>query len=278
MRNPSYLVPSVLAAGLLLSGIACNRQSEAAQQADLAAKSENDRVAQLEKELAEMKAGKATGEDAETTKQLTENRMKSVEKQIKDAKRRAEAKKREAAQLAASKTAVQTVTVPAGTKFAVKLGRELATDKDQAGATWNGTLSEPVTVNGTVVWPAGTAASGVVTQSVPAGRLSSGKGVLAIKVTEIGSNGVDTDTHAVAGDPKGKRNAQYIGGGAVIGALAGILTDKHNQGDHALGGAAIGAAAGTGLAAATADTVIRIKADTTLSFTLATDEPVTMKK
>ncbi|HJU83667.1 MAG TPA: hypothetical protein VJ600_05620 [Holophagaceae bacterium] len=280
MRQRSLILPATLSAALLVAGLACSRESEAAKQAELAAKSENDRVAQLEKELADMKAGKAAGEgDAETTKQLSDNRIKSVERQLKDAKRRAEAKKREAAQLASQKDAkVETVTVPAGTKFPVKLSRELATDKDQSGATWEGTLTEAVTVNGATVWPAGTAVSGVVTQSVPAGRLSSGKGVLAIKVTEIGSNGVDTDTHAVTGDPRGERNAKYIGGGAALGALVGLLSDKKHQGDHALGGAAIGAAAGTGVAAATADTVIRIKADTPLSFTLATAEPVTLKK
>jgi hypothetical protein len=279
MRNRSLILPSALAAGLLLAGVACNRESAAAQQADMAAKAENDRVAQLEKELADMKAAKASGDvDPETHKHLTESQIKSVEKQIADAKRRAEAKKREAAQLASDKTAIQTVTVPAGTRFSVKLGRELATDKDQSGAAWDGTLSDPVTVNGVTAWPAGTPVSGVVTQSVPAGRLSSGKGVLAIKVTEIGSNGVDTDTHAVTGDPKGTRDAKYIGGGAALGALVGMLSDKHHQGDHALAGAALGAAAGTGVAAATADTIIRIKADAPLTFTLGTDEPVTMKK
>ena len=96
-------------------------------------------------------------------------------------------------------------------------------------------------------------------------------------MTEIGTEGVDTDTHVVVGEKTGARNAKYIGGGAALGALVGMLSDKNNKGDHALGGAAIGAAAGTAAAAATADTVIKISAAAPLAFTLAGEERVMLK-
>lgn len=279
MKLRTLSLPAALS--LALAGtVACNRQSEAAKLADQAAQQEQSRVAELQQELADAKAGKATGsDDAETSKTLEANRIKALEKQLADARKRAEAKKKEAAQLAAAKDVkVANVTVPADTAVSVKLAEPLATDKQQAGDGWSGTLSAPIAVNGTTVWATGTPVKGVVTQSVPAGRLSSGKGVLAIKVTAIGDTTVDTDTHAVTASPKGERNAKFIGGGAALGALVGILSDKHNKNDHALGGAAIGAAAGTAAAAASADTVIRIPADAPLAFHLAAAETVMIKK
>ncbi|HET8901839.1 MAG TPA: hypothetical protein VFM84_07885 [Holophagaceae bacterium] len=278
MKLRTLTLPAALSLALAGS-LACNRESEAAKMADQAAKQEDSRVAELQQELADAKAGKTTStDDAETSKTLEANRIKALEHQLADAKTRATAKKKEAAQLAAAKEVKATsVTVPTDTAFSVKLSEGLATDKQQSGDGWSGTLAEPVVVNGTTVWAAGTPVKGVVSQSVAAGRLSSGKGVLAIKVTSIGDNGVDSDTHAVTGTPKGERNAKYIGGGAALGALVGILSDKNNKNDHALGGAAIGAAAGTAVAAGTADTVIKIDAAAPLSFHLAAPETVMLK-
>lgn len=279
MKLRTLTLPAALSLALAGS-LACNRESEAAKMADQAAKQEDSRVAELQQELADAKAGKtASTDDADASKTLEANRIKALEKQLADAKGRATAKKREAAQLAAAKDVkVTSITVPTDTAFSVKLAESLGTDKQQSGDGWSGTLAGPVIVNGATVWAAGTPVKGVVSQSVPAGRLSSGKGVLAIKVTSIGDNGVDSDTHAVTGDPKGARNAKYIGGGAALGALVGILSDKHNKNDHALGGAAIGAAAGTAVAAGTADTVIRIDAAAPLGFHLAAPETVMLKK
>lgn len=278
MKLRTLTLPAALSLALAGS-LACNRESEAAKMADQAAKQEDSRVAELQQELADAKAGKTTStDDAETSKTLEANRIKALERQLTDAKKRSAAMKKEAAQLATAKEVKATsVTVPTDTMFSVKLAESLATDKQQSGDGWSGTLAEPVVVNGTTVWAAGTPVKGVVSQSVPAGRLSSGKGVLAIKVTAIGDNGVDSDTHAVTGDPKGARNAKYIGGGAALGALVGILSDKNNKNDHALGGAAIGAAAGTAVAAGTADTIIKIDAAAPLSFHLAGPETVMLK-
>lgn len=273
---------AILALGLA-SAVACNRKSEAALQAEAAAKAADAKVAQLEQQLADAKAGKHTTEPGETAKELTRGQVKSLERQVADAKKRAQVAKQEAAQLEtapAAKAAPKpiVVDVPVGTKLEVSLGRDLATDKDQAGDAWDGTLAKDVTVNDQLVWSAGTRVRGVISQSVPAGRLSNGKGVLSIKVTEIGGVGVDTDTHAMVAEAKGTRNAKYIGGGAALGALIGILSDKKNQGDHALGGAALGAAAGTAVAAGTADTVIRIPASQPLAFSLTSPEQVTLRK
>jgi hypothetical protein len=87
---------------------------------------------------------------------------------------------------------------------------------------------------------------------------------------------MDGGYYSVTGEPKTDRNAKVIGGAAAAGALIGALSKKNNKADHALGGAAIGAAAGTGLAAATADTTIKMPA--TITFLLPTDERVAVNR
>lgn len=271
---------------LALGGTACEKKlSPEAVAAQDAAKAADDRVARLEAQLAELKAGKHAPKEAdkETLDSVSRNEQKAVERQLQSAKNKAAAKKREAAQLAAAPAPkaeaprAVVLEVPSGTTIEVKLDQDLGTDKQQAGDAWSGTLASDVRVAGGTAWRAGTPVHGVVTQSTPLGRLANGKGGLAIRLTEVGSHDVDADAHLVVGDKRGERNAKIIGGGAALGALIGILTDKHNKNDHALGGAAIGAAAGTAAAAATADTVVRIKAATPVTFTLSAPEKVTIK-
>jgi len=276
-------LPILTLAVSLTFTVACNRKSEAAIQADEAAKSAEAKVAQLEQQLADAKSGKATGEDADTVQHLTKSQVKALERQVADAKKRAEGKKQEALTLAQAPAAKEApkpvvVEVPVGTKLEITLARELNTGTDQAGDTWDGALATDVVQDGRLVWSAGSPARGVITQSAAAGRLSNGQGALGIRLTEIAGTGIDTDIHVVVATAKGERNAKYIGGGAALGALIGILSDKKNKNDHALGGAALGAAAGTAVAAGTADTVIRIPASQPISFSLTTAERVTLRK
>jgi len=276
-------LPILTLAVSLTFTVACNRKSEAAIQADEAAKSAEAKVAQLEQQLADAKSGKATGEDADTVQHLTKSQVKALERQVADAKKRAEGKKQEALTLAQAPAAKEApkpvvVEVPVGTKLEITLARELNTGTDQAGDAWDGALAADVVQDGRLVWSAGSPARGVITQSAAAGRLSNGQGALGIRLTEIAGTGIDTDTHVVVATAKGERNAKYIGGGAALGALIGILSDKKNKNDHALGGAALGAAAGTAVAAGTADTVIRIPASQPISFSLTTAERVTLRK
>ena len=273
------LIPAILAGSLLLT-LGCNHKSEAAVQAEEAAKAAEARVTQLEQQLSEAKSGKVTGEDKETVQQVTRSQVKALERQVADAKRRVEVRKAEAATLAKAPEAPKPVVVdvPTGTKLEISLARDLSTEKDVAGDPWEGTLASDVVQDGKLVWSAGSPVRGVITQSAAAGRLSNGQGALGIRLTEIAGVGIDTDTHVVVATAKGERNAKYIGGGAALGALIGILSDKSNKNDHALGGAAIGAAAGTAVAAGTADTVIRIPAAKPVAFSLTAPERVTLKK
>ncbi len=287
MNNHTVLVHGSLAVLLILGLSACQPKAndpavQAQVTAQLQAKAAEDRVASLEQQVAEMKAGKTgvTG-DQEAIKQLAAAHTRALDRQLAEARQRAADRRKDAATMAATPVAqlprVTTVEVPSGTHLTVKMGAELATDRDQPGDPWSGTLAEDVVVGNTVAWAAGTTVSGVVAQSTPAGRLASGKGGLGIRLTTVGRNGVDAGTYMVVGDAIGKRDAKFIGGTAALGALVGILTDKNHQGDHALGGAAAGALAGTALAAGTADTVIRIPAAHLVTFSLTAPEQVTVK-
>lgn len=287
MNDYKRFVPGALVVLAAFGFVACQpKANDAAVQAQVAAqlqaKAAEDRVALLEQQVAEMKAGKthATG-DQEAINQVSMAHLRALDRQLADARERAAERRKDAATLASTPIAQQpkvtVVDVPSGTRITVRMGAELATDRDQAGDPWTGTLAEDVVVGTTVAWPAGTTVSGVVAQSTPAGRLSSGNGGLGIRLTTVGRNGVDAGTYMVVGDTRGRRDAKFIGGTAALGALVGVLTDKNHQGDHALGGAAAGALAGTALAAGTADTVIRIPASHLVTFSLTAPEPVTVR-
>lgn len=277
---PKFAPHTLLGASLLLGTLACEKKlSPEAQQAMESAKNADSRVAALEKELAEIRAGKAGDEDSQ---HVSKSHVKAIERQLADAKKQADAKKKAAQELAAKPTPKEApkpviVEVPAGTKLEVKLAKELTTESVQAGDPWEGSLVEDVAVDGKVAWPMGTEVRGVVSQSTPAGRLTSGNGGLGIKLTFVGKYDVESGVYLVSGTPRGERNAKYIGGAAALGALVGILSDKKNKNDHALGGAAIGAAAGTAVAAATADTIIKMSPEKPVSFTLSAPEKVTLK-
>lgn len=288
MNTYNRFAPGALAVLVVFGFTACEPKAndpaaiQAQVAAQLQAKAAEDRVAMLEQQVADMKTSKtATSGDQEVIKQLSAARIRALDRQLADARQRAAERRSDAATLASTPVAqlprVTTLEVPSGTRITVRMGSELATDRDQPGDPWSGTLSEDVVVGNTVAWAAGTTVSGVVAQSTPAGRLASGKGGLGISLTTVGRNGVDAGTYLVVGDARGKRDAKFIGGTAALGALVGILTDKNHQGDHALGGAAAGALAGTALAAGTADTVIRIPASQIVTFSLTTSEPVTVK-
>jgi hypothetical protein len=288
MKPAGVLTYGSLALLLVGGYIACEPKpaKDAAIQAEVAAqlqaKAADDRVGMLEQQVADLKAAKTppTG-DQDTINQISTAHLRALDRELVDARLRAAERRREVETVVATPVAQRqrytSMEVPSGTRISVKLGGEVATDRDQAGDPWSGTLAEDVLVGNTVAWAAGTNVSGVVAQSTPAGRLSSGNGGLGLRLSSVGRNGVDAGTYMVIGDTRGKRDAKFIGGTAAMGALVGLMTDRDHQGDHALGGAAAGAVAGTALAASTADTVIRIPAYHTVTFSLTAPVQVVFK-
>jgi hypothetical protein len=274
-----------------------------------------DRVNKLQQELDEFKAQAAENEANrnEEAQKLKDDQLKVLEKQLQAAQKKvvevakaAEEAKKAAPVLAPQQNAaapggattdgsdinrpdradgggrgerrsVQNIVVPKGTQLSVMLSEELSTEKHKTGDAWQGSLANDVTIDNAVVWKAGSTVKGIIQQSTPTGRLANGDGILAIRLNEINGAAIDGGIIAVQGNSKGARNAKVIGTATALGALAGILSDKKNQTDHALGGAAIGAALGTAVAGATGDTVIKIPVANAVIFSVPSDETVTVR-
>lgn len=174
-----------------------------------------------------------------------------------------------------AKPVAMTVVVPAGTVLTVRLGQAVGSKISTPGQTFAATLTNPVTVGGNTVIPAGANATGTVVDAKPLGKFK-GAASLQLKLTSINVNGaehsIETSALVRTAKGKGKRSATMIGGGAGLGALIGGLAGGGK-------GAAIGAVAGAG--AGTAGTVftgnkdVVLPAESAMSFRL--NQPLELK-
>jgi hypothetical protein len=293
------IIFTLLALGVLPLAFGCQKQQtkEEILAEFQAEQAEKDRVAKLEEQLADFMQQQAA--DNAAAQQAKDEQMAALEKQLAAQRQRAAqaAKEAEAAKAAAAQQQFNrpkrggsgsggdgqqvarpsVVNVPQGTQLVVSPSGEISTDTHKTGDSWEGTLAQAIVVGGETIWTAGSRVAGVVSQSTPTGRLANGQGALAIRLTEVGGAGIDGGIYAVTGDSKGKRNATVIGTTTALGALAGVLSDKKNKGDHALGGALAGAAVGTAIAAGSATTVIKIPSSTAITFQLPSTERVVVR-
>lgn len=171
------------------------------------------------------------------------------------------------------------VTVPAGTEVAVRLGQEISSGTASDGAAFEGTLANALVVNGIEVAPVGSAVTGKVTHAVSSGRLNR-PAELSLLLTSLAVKGgekidISTSAWSVKGESHKKRNIEMIGGGAGAGALIGALAGGKKG--AAIGGA-VGAGAGTGVAAATGKKEIALAPETKLTFKLTAPATVTIRK
>jgi hypothetical protein len=137
-------------------------------------------------------------------------------------------------------------------------------------------LSEPISINGQIVAPAGAEAAGTVTDAKAAGKFKGGA-ALQLKLDALVIQGnryqVTAEEIAQTSKGKGKRSATMIGGGAGAGALIGGLA---GGGKGAAIGALAGAGAGTAGAAMTGNNNdINLPAEAAVSFKLTA--PLTLK-
>ena len=169
------------------------------------------------------------------------------------------------------------VTIPEGKEFEVTLDETLASNRNQAGDNFAASLARPVVEDGKTIIPAGARVTGRVVDAKDAGRLHV-PARLSVALTSVEVDGksydIETDTFGEKGKSHNKRNAGFIGGGAVGGALIGGLA---GGGKGALIGSAIGAGAGTAGAAATGKKDIALPAETKLNFRLVKPVTVTVK-
>jgi hypothetical protein len=167
------------------------------------------------------------------------------------------------------------VTLPERTAIHVTLDQALATDQSKPGDHFDATVSEPVIVDGKTAIPQGAHAEGLVVDARQSGRLM-GRARLQLALQTVAVNGQNYDVRTIAhpriGRDHKKHNLEWIGGGAVGGAVIGAIA---GGGTGALIGGPVGAGAGTTVALLRGKKDIKLRAETPLKFELS--EPVTIK-
>jgi hypothetical protein len=157
------------------------------------------------------------------------------------------------------------VVVPAGTVLSVRVNEALSTKTVQQGATFSGSLTTPITINGKMVIPSGADVTGIVQDAKKAGKFK-GSAVLQLALNSVTVNGhpynITTEYFAQESTGKGKRTAGFIAGGTGVGAAIGGLA---GGGKGAAIGALAGAAGGT-LGAMTGNRDIELPAESVLTF------------
>jgi hypothetical protein len=163
----------------------------------------------------------------------------------------------------------QSITLPEGTLFQVRLSETLDTKRNRTGDRFRATLDAPIIMdNGAEIIPRGATFSGRVDTSKASGRLK-GRAAMTLELDAFELNGrkyqISTShTSRVSGNHK-RRNIIAIGGGAGAGAGIGALAGGPAG---ALIGAGAGAGAGTLGAVFTGKKQVSIPVETRLSFEL----------
>ncbi len=166
------------------------------------------------------------------------------------------------------------VEIPQGTAVRVQLIDPVDTSVNHAGDLFHASLAAPIVVGSEVVVPTGTNVELKLVDASSAGRMK-GKSSIELQLTRMEFQGTSytlvSDDYSQVGKSRGKRSAETIGGGAVLGAIIGAIA---GGGKGAAIGAGVGGAGGTVAQAATHGEQVRLPSETKLDFTLS--EPVTV--
>lgn len=169
------------------------------------------------------------------------------------------------------------VLVPGGTEIQVRLDQSIASNRNTSGDPFRATVAEPIMINGKIVIPQGAPVKGRIVAAHESGRL---KGVARLRLTleSVEFKGKQYDLHTSSfarrgGDHK-KRNWAIIGGGVGGGALIGALA---GGGKGVAIGGPVGAGAGLAAAALTGKKDFLLPAETLLTFQLVDPVQVQVK-
>jgi hypothetical protein len=161
------------------------------------------------------------------------------------------------------------LTLPQGTKLAVRLGSAVGSDTSRVEDPVEATVSEAVVVDGIDVFPVGSVVKGEVAAVQAAGKVK-GRASLALRFTSITVAGRDEPSEIVArtsleAPSTTREDAAKIGipaaGGAIVG---GIIGGKKG----AAIGTAVGGGAGTAVVLSTSGDEIRLARGAALTLTI----------
>jgi hypothetical protein len=177
---------------------------------------------------------------------------------------------------ATSISAARSVTIPAGTVLRLRLDRGFGSDISRVEDSVTATLANPVVINGRTLLPAGSVASGYVSEATRPGKVK-GRGRVAVRFTRIDPAGresysIRTRPWVAVAPATKKKDALTIGIPAAGGAAVGALIDgKKGAGI----GAAVGGGAGTAAVLTTRGKDVRIGRGATISVRLSS--PLTVE-
>jgi outer membrane murein-binding lipoprotein Lpp len=164
------------------------------------------------------------------------------------------------------------VEIPAGSSVRVQMIDGVDSSVNHAGEMFHASLAAPIVVDNQIVVPAGTDAYLKLVNAKSAGHMT-GQSTLALELVRMEFQGksyaLASGEYTQTGSSRGKRTAETVGGGAVIGTLLGAVI---GGGKGAAIGAATGAGAGGVAEGVTKGQQVRIPPETKLDFTL--DQPV----
>jgi hypothetical protein len=164
------------------------------------------------------------------------------------------------------------VEIPAGTSVRVQMIDGVDSSVNHAGEIFQASLASPIVVDDQIVVPAGTDMYVKLTNAKSAGHMT-GQSTLALELVRMEFQGksyaLASNDYQQTGSSRGKRTAETVGGGAVLGTLLGAVI---GGGKGAAIGAATGAGAGGVAQGVTKGQQVQIKPETKLDFSL--EQPV----
>lgn len=168
-----------------------------------------------------------------------------------------------------------TMTIPEGSVITVRTIDAIDSANNSVGQSFRASLDAPVVVSDQVVFPRGLNVYLKLVDASSAGKFK-GSSELTVSLESLTYQGktytLETSDVQQKGDSRGKRSAEVIGGGSILGALIGGLA---GGGKGAAIGAIAGGGAGTAVQATTHGKQVKIPSETRLDFTLHSAVPVT---
>lgn len=161
-----------------------------------------------------------------------------------------------------------TLTVPAGTRFEVRLADSIDSSQNVSGDVFKAVLDRDLEVDGQIVAARGSTLTGKLENVQQSGRVE-GRASLSMTLTGITvgneTYAIRTNTLSYEAESGKKKDATKIGAGAGIGAIVGAIAGGKKG---AAIGAAIGGGAGTATVLATKGDAVKFSPEDKFSFLL----------